>query len=80
MSFDTRSTETTKPKPGPAAFSGFDSSVFTSWAAAVADLLACSAADQIGPGMIPNAGGLIYSLVQAAQELIDAENERGLQA
>jgi len=62
-----------EPERGPAAFSCFDSSVFSSWAEAVSDLLACGDEDQMAHGTIANAGGLIYSLTQAVWELRDAE-------
>lgn len=77
----TQTTEQSEIEHGPAAFAGYDASVFSGWAAAVADLLACGAARGVDPQTIPDAGSLMYSLVQAARELTQTElTERRAQA
>ncbi len=58
---------------GPAAFAVFDSSVFSSWAAAVGDLMASADAQSVDRQTIPICGGLIYQLLQAADELAATE-------
>ncbi len=67
----------TEPEPETeralAAFSGYDSTVFLAWAAAVADLMASADAQNVDRQTIPECGGLIFSLVKAADELASAE-------
>lgn len=69
MANESVTTEATETENCPAAFTGFDSSIFAAWAEAVADLLSCAAVEQAARSTVANAGGLIYSLVQAVREL-----------
>lgn len=55
---------------GPQAFAGYDQGVFLQWLEALTDLVH----SQGSPGLmdehtVRNVGGLMYALVQAAQEL-----------
>lgn len=69
----TQTHEQSEIERGPAAFYGFDASVFSAWAAAVGDLMASADAQNVGRLTIPTCGGLIYQLLQAASELAAAE-------
>ncbi|MBW8366794.1 MAG: hypothetical protein K0M70_02920 [Arenimonas sp.] len=56
------------------AFNGYDASMFRSWAAAVADMIACGP-QNAAPESIPETFGLIYQLIKAADELDDKERD-----
>jgi hypothetical protein len=73
MAIDSVTQTTEQTEHGPAAFSGFDSSVFSAWAAAVADLMACGGLGDADAHTVPAAGGLIFSLIKAADELAASE-------
>jgi|GEM_PF-3654273 len=66
--------EADETKHGPTAFAGYDSIMFSAWAAAVADLLLCCNSSSTDDATVRSAGGLIFSLIQASHELSAADN------
>ncbi|MBY4596699.1 hypothetical protein K3217_14280 [bacterium BD-1] len=55
------------------AFEAFDSSVFREWAMGLSDVLANCKSEHCAPESINAAGGLIYQLIKAADELEEQE-------
>jgi len=61
-------------------FKGFDSSVFREWAMGLSDVLANCEVGQCDEKSINATGGLIYQLIQCADELQELERKQMIQA
>lgn len=59
---------------GPKAFAGWDSSIFMAWIAAMSDMMMTGGDPaQMADETLKNYGGLMHSLTEAAEEMLERE-------